>query len=66
MLATKCRPAKSILQLDTTALERTVSQAQLQVDSAKLALADLQTPATDAEIAKAEANVRTARRTWPR
>ncbi len=49
-----------ILQLDTTALERTVSQAQLQVDSAKIALADLQTSATDAEIAKAEANLRDA------
>ena len=49
-----------ILQLDTTALERAVAQAQLQVDSAKLALADLQTPATDAELAKAEANLRDA------
>ena len=49
-----------ILQLDTTALERAVSQAQLQVDSAKIALADLQTPATGAEIAKAEANLRDA------
>ena len=49
-----------ILQLDTTALERAVAQAQLQVDSAKIALADLKTPATDAEIAKAEANLRDA------
>ncbi|MFN8466915.1 MAG: efflux RND transporter periplasmic adaptor subunit [Caldilineaceae bacterium] len=49
-----------LLQLDTTALERAVSQAQLQVDSAKIALADLQTPATDAEIAKAEATLREA------
>ena len=49
-----------LLQLDTTALERAVSQAQLQVDSAKIALADLQTPATDAEIAKAQANLKDA------
>jgi HlyD family secretion protein len=49
-----------LLQLDTTALERAVSQAQLQVESAKIALADLQMPATDAEIAKAEANLREA------
>jgi RND family efflux transporter MFP subunit len=49
-----------LLQLDTTVLERAVSQAQLQVDSAKIALADLQTPATDAEIVKAEANLKDA------
>jgi HlyD family secretion protein len=49
-----------LLQLDTTALERAVSQVQLQVDSAKIALADLQTPATDAEIAKAKAALREA------
>ena len=54
------RAGDLILQLDTTDLERAVSQAQLQVDSAKIALADLQTPATDAEIAKAEANLRDA------
>ena len=49
-----------LLQLDTTALERAVSQAELKVDSAKIALADLQTPATDAEIAKAQANLKDA------
>ncbi len=44
-----------LVQLDTTELERAVAQAQLKVDSAKIALADLQTPATAAEIARAEA-----------
>lgn len=44
-----------LLELDTTALERDVAQAQLQVESAKLALADLQTPATAAELAQAQA-----------
>lgn len=44
-----------LLQLDTTDLERTLALAQLSVESAKLALADLQTPATDAEIVNAQA-----------
>ena len=44
-----------LLKLDTTELERAAAQAQLQVESAKLALADLQTPATDADIAQAQA-----------
>lgn len=52
-----------LLQLDTTELERTLAQAQLQVDSAKLALADLQTPATAAELAQAEAALLEAQET---
>lgn len=44
-----------LLQLDTTDLERALAQAQLKVDSAKIALADLKTPATAADIAKAQA-----------
>jgi multidrug efflux pump subunit AcrA (membrane-fusion protein) len=43
-----------LLALDTTELERTLALAQLQIDAAKLALADLQTPATDAELAQAQ------------
>lgn len=44
-----------LLQLDTTDLERSVATAELSVESAKIALADLQTPATASEIAVAEA-----------
>lgn len=46
-----------LLQLDKTALERAVTQAELNVETAKLALADLQTPATASALAVAEANL---------
>lgn len=50
-----------LLKLDTTALERAVTQAQLTVETAKLALVDLQTPATASALAVAEANVTEAK-----
>lgn len=50
-----------LLKLDTTALERAVTQAQLTVETAKLALADLQTPATASDLAVAEANLTEAK-----
>lgn len=46
-----------LLKLDTTELERAVTQAELSVEVAKLTLADLQTPASASEIAVAEAAV---------
>lgn len=46
-----------LLKLDTIELERAVAQAQLNVETAKIALADLQTPATASAIAVAEANL---------
>ncbi len=49
-----------LVQLDTTDLERAYAEAQLNVESAKLALADLQTPATAAERSEAQANLETA------
>ena len=50
-----------LLKLDTTVLERSVTQAQLTVETAKLTLADLQTPATASDLAVAEANVTEAK-----
>lgn len=50
-----------LLKLDTTALERAVTQAQLTVETAKLALADLQTPTTASDLAVAEANLTEAK-----
>lgn len=50
-----------LLKLDSTELERAVTQAELNVESAKIALADLQTPATASEIAMAEANLTEAK-----
>jgi HlyD family secretion protein len=47
----------ALLKLNTTELQRTRQQAQLAVEAAKIALADLQTPATAAELAKAQAAV---------
>lgn len=44
-----------LLRLNTTDLQRAQQQAQLAVEAAKLALAELQTPATAAEMVKAEA-----------
>ena len=44
-----------LLKLETTDLERAVEQAQLNVNSAKIALAKLQTPATQSETDKAKA-----------
>lgn len=46
-----------LLKLDSTALARAVTQAELTVETAKLTLADLQTPAAASEIAVAEANL---------
>lgn len=46
-----------LLKLDTTELERAITQAELNVEVAKLALADLQTPATTSALAVAEANL---------
>lgn len=46
-----------LLRLDTTDLERALAQANLSVESAQIALAELQEPATDAEIAQAEASL---------
>ncbi len=44
-----------LLKLDTTDLEQAVEQAQLMVESAKIALADLSEPATAADLAQAQA-----------
>ena len=46
-----------LLTLDKTELERAVTQAELNVEAAQIALAELQTPATTSEIAVAEANL---------
>lgn len=50
-----------LLKLNTADLQRAQQQAELAVEAAKIALADLQTPATAAEIAKAEAALIEAR-----
>jgi len=50
-----------LLKLDKTELERAVTQAELNVETAKLALADLQTPATASALAVAEANLTEAK-----
>ncbi|MBK8049550.1 MAG: efflux RND transporter periplasmic adaptor subunit [Anaerolineales bacterium] len=49
-----------LLKLDTTDLERALAQAKLSVESAKIAIDDLQTPATASEIAKAQASLEEA------
>ncbi|MBX3013307.1 MAG: efflux RND transporter periplasmic adaptor subunit [Caldilineaceae bacterium] len=48
---------ETLILLDTTDLERAVAQAELTVETAKLTLADLQTPATASELAVAQANL---------
>jgi multidrug efflux pump subunit AcrA (membrane-fusion protein) len=50
-----------LLTLDTTDLERAADQAELNVEAARLALDDVQTPATASELAEAEASLLEAR-----
>ncbi|MGL4651220.1 MAG: biotin/lipoyl-binding protein, partial [Caldilineaceae bacterium] len=46
-----------LLELDTTDLQRALAQAQLAVESAQIALDDLNEPATAADLAQAEASL---------
>lgn len=57
----RVKAGDTLLTLDKTDLERAATQAELAVETAKLTLADLQTPATASEIAVAEANVTAAK-----
>ena len=49
-----------LLRLDTTDLERALALAQLSVEDAKIKLADVQEPASAADIAKAQATLQEA------
>ncbi len=49
-----------LLRLDTTDLERALALAQLSVEDAKLKLADVQEPASAADLAKAQASLQEA------
>jgi multidrug efflux pump subunit AcrA (membrane-fusion protein) len=56
----KVAAGDTLLRLDTTDLERSLALAELSVESAKLSLADVQEPATAAELAQAQAALQEA------
>lgn len=56
----KVKAGDVLLRLDTTDLERALALAQLSVEDAKIKLADVQAPASAADIAKAQAALQEA------
>lgn len=56
----RVRAGDVLLHLDTTDLERALALAQLSVEDAKIKLADVQEPASAADLAKAQATLQEA------